>query len=171
MVKHYPGWLNEDERQGLLCCVNGLLDAGVLELDHNGARSMQFKKDPTLYKLVGGRIEQLKESLRRCFGLRDHQDADPGYKVWISVMGKGIELPIHEHAFRQGYGDLRVNVLVQAAYEGGKVGYVDREYEMAEGDVWFLDGKKPHWVTKVIHGSRIIVSFGFDVPQEKCDAY
>lgn len=169
-MKIISGWLPKDSREWLLRWTDQMMNRGLVPLVEHSAHGLQFRnRPPEFYLQEAAPLEAVKIQVRQEFSLRDHPDAPPGWKVWLSVMPPGSCLPMHQHIFREGCGDLRVNILLQRAEEGGLAGYKGIEYNPLPGDLWFLDGSKDHHVTQVTKGTRVLLSYGFDIPQATID--
>lgn len=159
-----PDFITEAERTGLLAWARAMRPH--LKANPNGdnrySRRMEFlpRVDP-LHAAVRLRLQ-------RQLGLPDDIAPEPRFGWYISIIGAGGYVHMHQDPTPEGMRHLRANLFLQLPFHGGRPAVERNIYPVAERSLLaFFPSERRHF-SEPVYGRRrrIILSFGYLVPAD-----
>ena len=111
---------------------------------------------------IGSLIPELISIRNRCIKLIGECKQEPILEdLLVKVLPSGF-VAKHTDDSPKGYKQIRANVLIQSADQGGNLIHDGNKVDWQETDVYLLDPSKHHSVTKIINGKEmLLISYGF----------
>lgn len=107
-------------------------------------------------------VEDVRNKIAQKFGL---ESCDPSGDMF-NFFAPNERLYAHTHPIVSGHCELRFNVLISKPEEGGEFVADNHLHDLNETDLVILNSNLAHWTTPVLKLPRMLISFGWFVPNK-----